>query len=174
MVNSCFLFFETALVYASGLAATMNITQLFQTGDHFVLGDELYGGTNRYFRTVASRFGIEFDYINFDSVQRVVASIKPNTKMVWFETPTNPMLKVTDIQAVCQAVKQVNQDIVIVVDNTFMSPYFQKPLNLGADLSLNSITKYINGHSDVIMGCVSTNSADLYDRLKYLQNGNLV
>ncbi|KAH9414839.1 hypothetical protein DERP_008038 [Dermatophagoides pteronyssinus] len=159
-----------ALTYASGLATQMSITYLLSAGDHIVAGDELYGGTNRFFRTCASKFGLDIDYANFQNVDEVTNSIKNNTKLIWFETPTNPLLKVSDIRAVCDAVKQKNPNIIIVVDNTFMSPYFQKPLNLGADISMNSITKYMNGHSDVIMGCISTNDEELFKKLQYYQN----
>lgn len=98
------------------------------------------------------------------------AAIQANTKLVWFETPTNPLLKVADIEAVCRVVKAASNDIITVVDNTFLGPYFQSPLSLGADIVMNSITKYINGHSDVIMGSIATNSIPLYEQLKYLQN----
>lgn len=170
-LNFNFLIYNLALTYASGLATQMSITYLLCAGDHIVAGDELYGGTNRFFRTCASKFGLDIDYANFQNVDEVTNSIKNNTKLIWFETPTNPLLKVSDIRAVCDAVKQKNPNIIIVVDNTFMSPYFQKPLNLGADISMNSITKYMNGHSDVIMGCISTNDEELFKKLQYYQNG---
>ncbi|KAI2810374.1 hypothetical protein RDWZM_002630 [Blomia tropicalis] len=159
-----------ALVYASGLATQANITQLLKEGDNIVAGDELYGGTNRYFRTCAAKFGISIDYVNFSKPENVERALKSNTKLVWFETPTNPLLKVTDIEAICKIVKKFNSDIIIVVDNTFLSPYFQSPLNFGVDIVMNSITKYINGHSDVIMGSISTNRSDLHQQLKYVQN----
>lgn len=108
-------------------------------------GDELYGGTNRYFRTVAAKFGLTISYVDFCDLAAVKAAIQPTTRLVWFETPTNPLLKVTDIAAVCQLVRTASADIITVVDNTFLSPYFQNPLTLGADIVMNSITKYING-----------------------------
>lgn len=143
---------------------------MLKAGDHILAGDELYGGTNRYFRTIAAKFGLAIDYVDFLDVANVRQGLKANTRLVWFETPTNPLLKVTDIETVCKAVKAFNQDILVVVDNTFMSPYFQSPLALGADVSMNSISKYINGHSDVIMGAVATNNQEVYEQLKYLQN----
>lgn len=161
---------DYALTFASGLAAQTNITQLLKAGDHVLAGDELYGGTNRYFRTVAAKFGLTISYVDFCDLAAVKAAIQPTTRLVWFETPTNPLLKVTDISAVCQLVRAASADIITVVDNTFLSPYFQNPLTLGADIVMNSITKYINGHSDVIMGAIATNRADLYEQLKYLQN----
>ena len=136
---------QTALVFASGLATQANITQLLQAGDHIVAGDELYGGTNRYFRTCAVKFNVTTSYVDFCDPKKVAAAIQPNTKLVWLETPTNPLLKVSDIEAVSKVVKAANPNIIIVVDNTFLSPYFQSPLTLGADIVMNSITKYING-----------------------------
>ncbi|KAF7489663.1 Cystathionine gamma-lyase [Sarcoptes scabiei] len=161
---------EHALVFASGLATQTSISFLMEAGDHAIVGEELYGGTNRFFRTCSSRFDISISYADFRSVYDVINKINHRTKLVWFETPTNPLLRVADIKAICTAIKSIRSEIIIVVDNTFMSPYFQKPLNLGADISVNSITKYMNGHSDVIMGCIATNNTELYQRLKYLQN----
>lgn len=157
------------LAFASGLAATTSITNLLSAGDHVLSMDDLYGGTNRYFRQIATRMGIEIDFIDATDVNKVKAAIKPNTKMIWIETPTNPTLKIVDIAAVTAVAKQ-HKDIFTVVDNTFLSSYFQRPLNLGADLVLHSLTKYMNGHTDVIMGAVCTNREDLHDRLRFLQN----
>lgn len=117
-----------------------------EAGDHAIVGEELYGGTNRFFRTCSSRFDISISYADFRSVYDVINKINHRTKLVWFETPTNPLLRVADIKAICTAIKSIRSEIIIVVDNTFMSPYFQKPLNLGADISVNSITKYMNGN----------------------------
>lgn len=157
------------LAFASGLAATTSITNLLSAGDHVLSMDDLYGGTNRYFRQIATRMGIEIDFIDATDVNKVKATIKPNTKMIWIETPTNPTLKLVDIAAVTAVAKQ-HKDIFTVVDNTFLSSYFQRPLNFGADLVLHSLTKYMNGHTDVIMGAICTNSEDLHDRLRFLQN----
>ncbi|KAK4319700.1 hypothetical protein Pmani_009358 [Petrolisthes manimaculis] len=157
------------LAFASGLAATTTITHLLSTGDHIVVMDDLYGGTNRYFRRVASRMGYEIDFVDASDSKKVEAALKPNTKMVWTETPTNPTMKIVDIAAVSAIVKKHGGSF-MVVDNTFMSPYFQRPLDLGADIVMSSATKYINGHTDVIMGTVCTNRDDLHEELRFLQN----
>lgn len=158
------------LTFASGLAATTSIMHLLKQGDHVIAGDDLYGGTNRYFRRVLSNQGITVEFVDSIKIENVTAAIKPSTKMVWVESPTNPTLKMTDIAAVSKAVKAVNNDIIVVVDNTFLTPYNQRPLNLGADLVLHSCTKYLNGHSDVVMGAVLTKRDDLHERLRFLQN----
>uniref|UniRef100_A0A8C4VW91 Cystathionine gamma-lyase n=1 Tax=Gopherus evgoodei TaxID=1825980 RepID=A0A8C4VW91_9SAUR len=157
------------LAYASGLAATMNIAHLLKMGDTVICMDDVYGGTNRYFRKVASRMGVKITFVDCSKLECLEAAITPDTKLVWLETPTNPTLKVIDIQS-CADVVHKHKDIIIVVDNTFMSAYFQRPLSLGADICMYSATKYMNGHSDVVMGLVSVNCDDLYERLKFLQN----
>ncbi|XP_045624194.2 cystathionine gamma-lyase [Procambarus clarkii] len=157
------------LTFSSGLAATTTITHLLSAGDHMISMDDLYGGTNRYFRRVASRMGIEVDFVDAVDPKNVEAAFKPNTKMVWIETPTNPTMKIVDIAAVAAIVKKHTKSF-LAVDNTFMSPYFQRPLDLGADMVMHSVTKYINGHTDVIMGAVCTNRDDLHDELRFLQN----
>lgn len=157
------------ITFSSGLAATTTITHLLNAGDHIVSMDDLYGGTNRYFRKVASRMNIETSFVDATDPAKVAAALRPNTKMVWIETPTNPTLKVVDVRAVADVLKD-RKDIFLVVDNTFESAYFQRPLELGADISYYSLTKYMNGHSDVIMGALTTNSDDLHERLRYLQN----
>lgn len=131
--------------------------------------DDLYGGTNRYFRKIASKFGIEATFVDMTNPENVTSAIKPNTRLVWIETPTNPTLKIVDIEAVSKIAHQ-HPNIVVVVDNTFASPYFQRPLTLGADIAYHSVTKYLNGHSDVVMGAVITNSGDLEEKLRFLQN----
>ncbi|XP_078074585.1 cystathionine gamma-lyase-like isoform X2 [Mustelus asterias] len=125
--------------------------------------------TNRYFRRVASEMGLEISFIDCSSMKCLDAAIKSNTKLVWIETPTNPMMNVTDIK-VCAETVHKHGDIILVVDNTFMSAYFQRPLALGADICMYSATKYMNGHSDVVMGLASMNRDDLYEKLKFLQN----
>nr|XP_009935694.1 PREDICTED: cystathionine gamma-lyase [Opisthocomus hoazin] len=157
------------LAYASGLAATLNITHLLKAGDTIVCMDDVYGGTNRYFRTIAMKMGLNVVFVDCTKMECLEAAITPETKLVWIETPTNPTLKVIDIQACADAVHK-HKDVLLVVDNTFMSAYFQRPLSLGADICMYSATKYMNGHSDVVMGLVSVNCDDLYERLKYLQN----
>ncbi len=161
-----------ALVFASGLASIDAVLNLLDAGDHVVAGNALYGGTYRLMSKVAARRGIEFDFVRTQNPSAVRAALKPNTKLLWTETPTNPMLNVVDIAAVAAIAKQ--HGALMAVDNTFMSPYFQRPLELGADISMHSMTKYLNGHSDVVMGCLvlakEPKQPDLYERLKFLQN----
>uniref|UniRef100_A0A3B3Z901 Cystathionine gamma-lyase n=1 Tax=Periophthalmus magnuspinnatus TaxID=409849 RepID=A0A3B3Z901_9GOBI len=158
------------LALASGLAATVTITHMLKAGDGIVCMDDVYGGTNRYFQKVAAQFGLEISFADCTKPELLKAAIKNNTKMVWIETPTNPTMKVVDIRACSDLAHEHNKDIIVVVDNTFMSAYFQRPLALGADICMYSATKYMNGHSDVVMGLISVNDEALYDRLKFLQN----
>lgn len=159
-----------AVAYSSGMAATTAAVHLLKQGDHVLSIDDVYGGTQRYFRqTVHPTYGIDFDFIDMSDAAVIEAHIRPNTKLVWLETPTNPTLKITDIAAVAAVAKKHN--LLLVVDNTFMSPYFQNPLDLGADIVIHSITKYINGHSDVVMGVVITNSEEINTKLRFIQNG---
>ncbi|DBA02904.1 TPA: hypothetical protein N0F65_005931 [Lagenidium giganteum] len=159
-----------AVAYSSGMAATTAVVHLLKQGDHVISIDDVYGGTQRYFRrTVNPTYGIDFDFVDMSDPAKIEAQIRPNTKMLWLETPTNPTLKVTDIAAVAEVAKK--HKLLLVVDNTFMSPYFQNPLDLGADIVVHSITKYINGHSDVVMGVVITNDDEIYTKLRFIQNG---
>nr|XP_057930368.1 cystathionine gamma-lyase [Doryrhamphus excisus] len=158
------------LAMASGLAATVTITHMLKAGDGIICMDDVYGGTNRYFQKVAGEFGLKIDLVDCTKPELLKAALKPNTKMVWLETPTNPTMKVVDIRACSDLLHHHNKDIVVVVDNTFMSAYFQRPLALGADICMYSATKYMNGHSDVVMGLMSVNREDLYEKLKFLQN----
>ncbi|KAM7387917.1 hypothetical protein PAMP_024127 [Pampus punctatissimus] len=159
-----------SLALASGLAASVTITHLLKTGDGIVCMDDVYGGTYRYFQRIATEMGLEVSFADCTKPEQLKAALKDNTKLVWIETPTNPTMKVVDIKACSDLVHEHNKDIVVVVDNTFMSAYFQRPLALGADICMYSATKYMNGHSDVVMGLVSMNRDDLYERLKFLQN----
>ncbi|KAM7011966.1 cystathionine gamma-lyase-like [Tautogolabrus adspersus] len=159
-----------SLAVASGLAATLTITHMLKAGDSIVCMDDVYGGTNRYFQKIAREFALEVSFADCTKPEKLKAALKNNTKLVWIETPTNPTMKVVDIKACSDMVHEHNKDIVVVVDNTFMSAYFQRPLALGADICMYSATKYMNGHSDVVMGLISVNREDLYDRLKFLQN----
>jgi len=158
------------MAFASGLGATTTILNMFNSGDHVICVDDVYGGTQRYFRNVASKFGITFSFCDFneDNGKVFESAFTPNTKLVWLETPTNPSLKISDIKRTAEIAHK--HGAILVVDNTFMSPYFQRPLDLGADFVMHSVTKYINGHSDVVMGFVATNDEQLFTRLKYLQN----
>ncbi len=157
-----------ALVFASGLAATDNLVRtLVRPGDHVVCGDDVYGGTYRLFDKVVRHWGVTFTYADFSTCD-LEKAIPAGTKLVWLETPTNPLLKVSDIAAVCKRAKAVGA--LVAVDNTFATPYFQRPLALGADFVVHSMTKYLNGHSDVVMGMVALNDTATYDKLKFLQN----
>lgn len=158
------------ICFASGLGATTAITALMEAGDHLVVGDDLYGGTNRYIQRCLSKQGVKYTFVDTTDPQNVIDAIQPNTKMVWLETPTNPLMKLTDIKAVADALKKSRPDIILVVDNTFLTCYFQRPLELGADIAMYSLTKYMNGHSDVIMGSAITCRDDLAQRLRFLQN----
>jgi cystathionine gamma-lyase len=154
--------------FSSGCAATSTLLQLLSSGDHVLTCDDVYGGTFRLFDKVFSRFGIEYSMVDMTDKAKVQAAIRPNTKMVWIETPTNPMLKIIDIEMISSLVK--NQNATVVVDNTFASPFLQKPLSLGADVVLHSSTKYLGGHSDVVGGVVVVKSKELADKLHFLQN----
>ncbi|XP_031163150.1 cystathionine gamma-lyase [Sander lucioperca] len=159
-----------SIAVASGLAATVTITHLLKAGDGIVCMDDVYGGTNRYFQRIAVELGLKVSFADCTKPELLEAALKANTKLVWIETPTNPTMKVVDIKACSEVAHKYNKDIVVVVDNTFMSAFFQRPLALGADICMYSATKYMNGHSDVVMGLASMNRDDLYDRLKFLQN----
>lgn len=159
-----------AIAFASGSACTATILAMLQPGDHVIAIDDVYGGTNRFFRRIASISSkIIFDFVDFNKEGELERAITPKTKLVWLETPTNPSLKIVDIAKTAKVTKAKN--LLLVVDNTFMSPYFQRPLSLGADITVHSVSKYINGHSDVIGGIAITNSTEIRDRLKFLQNG---
>lgn len=157
------------LCFASGLAATDAVMHTLEQGDHIIGCDDLYGGTFRIFDKVWRKHGLEFDFVDpAKGAEAFAAAVKPNTKMVWLETPTNPMLKLADIKAMSGLCKE--KGLLLVVDNTFMTPFNQSPLELGADIVLHSTTKYINGHSDVIGGALVTSSDDLHERLAFVQN----
>lgn len=162
------------LAFASGCAATTTILHLLKAGDHVISSDDGYGGTYRLFSKVLSNNGIEFSFVDLTSEEKLRSALKPNTKMVWLETPTNPMMKLVDIQMAVKVCREYQKDpakkILVAVDNTFMTPYFQKPLTLGADIVCHSTTKYLNGHSDVVGGAVVVNDQALSDRLHFLQN----
>lgn len=157
--------------FASGMAATATVLELLDSGDHVIAMDDLYGGTYRLFENVRKRSaGLEFTFANLSDTQTLEASLKPNTKMIWVESPTNPLLKLVNLQAVSAFAKKHN--LIAVCDNTFCSPYVQKPLDFGFDLVVHSATKYLNGHSDVVGGVVvcALHRQDLVDRLFYLSN----
>ncbi|OGQ05780.1 MAG: cystathionine gamma-synthase [Deltaproteobacteria bacterium RIFCSPLOWO2_01_44_7] len=152
-----------ATVFSSGIGAELAVLNLLKAGDHVVAGDDLYGGTYRLFTQWGMRFGLSFDFVDGTNPKAFEKAIQKKTKLIWIETPTNPLLKTTDIKAVATIAKK--KKILTVADNTFATPYFQKPLNLGAAMSLHSTTKYIGGHSDVIGGVVVTNDKKLKEKL---------
>ncbi|KAJ3335664.1 hypothetical protein HDU93_004760 [Gonapodya sp. JEL0774] len=184
-----------ALAYASGSAATSTIINMVPTGSHVILVNDVYGGTFRYMTKVAAQNGVEYDFVELRDPNNLIKYIKPNTRLVWCETPTNPTLRLVDIAAISAIIRRYNSDasfqlpaardpplpppptpqegiprISFVVDNTFMSPYNQNPLDLGADVVVHSVTKYLGGHSDVVMGVAITSNPAIYTRLKFLQN----
>lgn len=154
--------------FASGCAATTTTMHMLKSGDHVVASDDLYGGTFRLFDKILRHNGIEFSFVDLSQPENFEKSIKSNTKMIWIETPTNPMLKLVDIRKLCTVAQKKN--IVSVVDNTFMSPYFQRPLELGADIVLHSTTKFINGHSDIVGGALVMSRSDLAEKIAFLSN----
>ncbi len=158
---------QFGLAFSSGLAAEQAIIQILNPGDHVLVCDDVYGGTGRLFRRLFAKYNLTFDFIDMTVVKNVEAAIKPNTRLVWIETPTNPLLKVIDIEAVTKVAHKGNA--IVVVDNTFASPIFQSPLEMGADIVVHSTTKYIGGHSDIIGGAVMMNDDKLYEQIKFVQ-----
>jgi cystathionine gamma-lyase len=156
------------LAFGSGMAAEDTLLHLFETGDHIVACDDVYGGTFRLFTRVLQRAGLRFTFVDATCIENVTAALEDRTRLIWLESPTNPLLKLIDIAAVSELAHQ--RDIVVAVDNTFASPYCQRPLELGADVVHYSTTKYLGGHSDVVGGALVTSNDDLYQRLKFLQN----
>jgi len=158
------------LAYASGLAATDNVLRLFAPGDHILAGNDVYGGTFRLFERILRPYGLDFSYVDTTDLEQVKKNIRPNTRLIWLETPTNPLLRVSDIAAIAEIAHQQNNPPLLAVDNTFATPYLQRPLTLGADLVIHSTTKYLGGHSDVIGGAVVGADFELRERLAFLQN----
>ena len=156
------------LCFSSGLAAENTVLDLLSPGDHVVAGNDLYGGTYRIMRRVFEKFGVRFTFVDTTDAQNVAAAWQPATKMLWIETPSNPLLRITDIAACAAIAKQ--RGGLCLVDNTFATPCLQRPLALGADLVLHSMTKYLGGHSDVVGGAVITSDDALHDRIRFLQN----
>ena len=156
------------LAFSSGMSAISTITQMLNAGDHIICSDDVYGGTFRLFDKVLKKFNLEFDFIDLTGLQSLERHIKNTTKLVWLESPSNPLLKLIDIELIACIAKKHN--ILVVVDNTFATPFFQKPLKLGADIVMHSTTKYLNGHSDVIGGALVMNDQELYTKLQFLQN----
>ncbi|PKH11026.1 bifunctional cystathionine gamma-lyase/homocysteine desulfhydrase [Planomicrobium sp. MB-3u-38] len=159
---------HAGFAFGSGMAAISSVMMLFSAGDHVILTDDVYGGTYRVMNKVLNRFGLEFTFVDTGNMEEVEAAVKENTKAIFIETPTNPLLKVTDIEAVAKFAETKN--LLTIVDNTFMTPYLQSPIKLGADIVLHSATKYIGGHSDVVAGLVVVNSEELASELHFVQN----
>ena len=157
-----------AYAFASGLATIDSVMKLLRSGDHVVMSEDMYGGTFRLFDKILRNFGIEFTSVDMRDEAAIRASVQPNTKMFYTETPTNPMMNITDIRMVSRIARQHNA--MLVVDNTFATPFFQRPLSLGADIVVHSATKYLGGHSDLIHGIAVTSSPDIADQLKFIQN----
>lgn len=154
--------------FGSGLAATDGVMKLLSPGDEVIATNDLYGGTYRIFTKVFERYGIRFNFIDMSDARNIEAHITPQTKMIWLETPTNPLLKIIDIAACAQIARK--SEVMLCVDNTFASPYLQNPLDLGADIVLHSATKYLGGHSDVVHGVVIVKNEELANQLYFIQN----
>jgi cystathionine beta-lyase/cystathionine gamma-synthase len=155
------------LAFSSGVAATDAVIKLLSPGDEVIAANDMYGGTYRLFTKIFEKFGIKFIYVDTTVIANIEAAVTPNTKLIWVETPTNPLMNITDIEAVAQVSKKAGA--LLCVDNTFASPYLQNPLNFGADIVMHSATKYLGGHSDVIQGCLVMNDAALREKLYFIQ-----
>jgi len=153
--------------FGSGMAAISSVVQMLSSGDHMVISSNVYGGTYRYIDNIVTRTGVKFDFVDTADLSNVEDVAKESTKMLYVETPTNPMLTLTDLKAAAELAHANNW--ILVVDNTFLSPYFQRPLEFGADLVLHSATKYLNGHSDVVLGITVTSDPDIQEQLKFIQ-----
>ncbi|GKU24900.1 trans-sulfuration enzyme family protein [Clostridium folliculivorans] len=154
--------------FSSGMAATSSVLSIFSAGDHIVICEDVYGGTYRITTKVLSRFNIEFTFVDASKLENIRSAIKENTKAIFLETPSNPLLKITDLKGAISVAKE--KDIIVIVDNTFMSPYLQRPLELGADIVVHSATKFIGGHSDVVGGLAVAKTKELADRIYIIQN----
>lgn len=170
-LEECLASLENAafgLCFSSGMAAIDTVMKLLSSGDHVIVSDDVYGGTYRLFEHVLTRFGVTFTWVDASDPGNVERALRPNSRMIWAETPTNPLLKIIDLQALATIARE--HQVLLAVDNTFATPYLQNPLDLGADVVVHSTTKYLGGHSDVVGGFAGTSSADLYQTLKFHQN----
>ena len=158
------------LIFSSGVAATDAVIRLLKPGDEVIASNDMYGGTYRLFSKLFEKFGIKFHYVNMTETKNIKSKINSNTKLIWIETPTNPLMNIVDIEAATSLAKQHN--ILVCVDNTFASPYLQNPLDLGADIVMHSSTKYLGGHSDVIQGCLVMNDEKLREDLYFIQKSS--
>lgn len=159
---------QAGYAFGSGMAAITAVIMLFSSGDHVILTDDVYGGTFRVMTKVLNRFGIDFTFVDTSHLENITTEIKPNTKAIYIESPTNPLLKITDIEAVAKLAKE--HGLLTIVDNTFSTPYWQNPIEHGADIVVHSATKYLGGHSDVVSGLVVVNSEQLAEDLHFVQN----
>ena len=155
------------IAFASGMAAVDSCLKLLKAGDHVICSDDVYGGVSRHFNQILVNYDLHFTYVDTSFPENIEAAIRPETKMIWAETPTNPLLKITDLEAVAKIAK--NHDLIFGVDSTFATPVFLRPLEYGADLVMHSTTKYLSGHNQLIGGMVITNREDLFDKLKFVQ-----
>lgn len=172
-LEKCIAALENAkhgLCFSSGMGATDAVIKMLRPGDEVIATDDLYGGSYRMFEKIYAPFGIKFHYVNMQDFAAMRAAVNENTKLLWVETPTNPTMKIIDIEACAALAKEKN--ILLCVDNTFASPYLQNPLDLGADIVMHSVTKYLSGHSDVIMGALCTNNDALYEQLAFILNSS--
>ncbi len=170
-LQTCVASLESAshgVAFASGMAATSTIMTMFEAGDHIISTDDVYGGTFRVFDKVFSKLGLKYTHVDTSDLDAVEAAIRPETKLIWVETPTNPLLVISDLQRLADLAH--GRGLLLAADNTFMSPALQRPLELGADLVVHSTTKYLGGHSDVVGGLVTTNDDELAERLRFVQN----
>ncbi|GAC1584953.1 MAG: cystathionine gamma-synthase [Ginsengibacter sp.] len=156
------------LCFASGMAATDAVIKLLNPGDEVIAGNDMYGGTYRLFTKVFQKYGLKFHFVDLGNTDLIKPLINPKTKLIWTETPTNPMMNIADIKTIATIAKANN--VLLCVDNTFATPYLQNPLDLGADMVLHSATKYLGGHSDVVHGCIVVNDDALHEQLKFIQN----
>ena len=159
---------KAGFAFATGMAAETTVMHLLKSGDHVISGDDIYGGTYRLFKQVMQNFGVEFTFLRMDSRQKIEQAIKPNTKMLWLETPSNPLLNIVDIEMVVDIAKK--HKLMTVMDNTFATPYFLRPIEYGIDLVVHSTTKYLNGHCDVVGGAVVTTTDELTERVQFMLN----
>ncbi len=159
---------KAGFAFATGMAAETTVMHLLKTGDHVISADDIYGGTYRLFKDVMPAFGLEFTFLRMDDRKRIEEAIKPNTRMLWLETPSNPLLNIIDIELVVDIARE--HRLLVVVDNTFATPYFFRPIEYGVDIVVHSTTKYLNGHSDVIGGAVVTTTDELSRKVQFLLN----
>lgn len=159
---------KAGFAFATGMAAETTVIHLLQAGDHVICGDDVYGGTYRLFQNVMSRFGLEFTFLRMDNRKKIEDAIKPNTRMLWLETPSNPLLNITDIEMTVDIARK--HKLLTAIDNTFATPFFCKPIEYGIDIVVHSTTKYLNGHCDVVSGAVVTTTDDLTERVQFLLN----